>query len=186
MLKLITIGLIVWSFLHPLYASISFIVFFCIIEAYIILLNYIDKPTTKNTDELTEIEVEVLRKYHLYFRYPFVAMSLSSTLFYFQLSIIIFIPWLFYNHLWIPAVIIGLNYFSSAILSKILNPRKYLHHLVEKKGQESKKEEMLAVDSVIEYINELNIKAQENNFNPEYEFDEDDDDNDKNEEDLLF
>jgi len=96
--------------------------------------------------------VAVLRKYHLYFRYPFASRSFSSILSGIQLSAFIWVPWLLYNRLWIPAIFIGLNYFIAGPIAVKLNPRFFLHDAVENKGNRYFLSEMMAVDSVCEKI----------------------------------
>ena len=147
--------MIIWSFFQPFVASVVFFICIGLLEGYLLFLNNSGKPLIKNQGELNDNENMVLKKYHIYFYYPFTASSLSSTLSLIQITTFIIVPWLLYKHIWIQAVLIGLNWFPSALLSRILNPMFFLHNAVEKKENEMLREEMLAVDSVCEKIIEL-------------------------------
>ena len=133
------------------------------LEVYLILLSTFDKPRIEHTDLFSSVEIAIIQKYNLYFRYPFTAISLSTTLSFIQLSTFIWVPWLLYNHLWVPAVLIAINYFISALLSRKLNPQYFLRQAVEKKGKEHIRSEMLIVNKVCEKILEMDQKEVETN-----------------------
>ncbi len=149
MLKIITITIVATSFFYPTQASWFFILFFTSIEMYLLFISLINsKHYFVEGINLSDEEKLVLNKYYLYFRYPFASRSLSTSLSLIALVIIIFVPWLLYNNLWIQAVIIGLNYFLATTLSSKLNASFYLHDAVEKRGMEKFRNEMLLVDSI--------------------------------------
>lgn len=156
MLKLVTIIILIASFFYPTQASWGFIIFFASLEGYLFIVS-LRKPEhfiasiAKNA-YLNNEEKIILKKYYLFFRYPFASKSFSTSLSLIALSAIIFVPWLLYNHLWIQAIIIGLNYFFAQKLSSALNIRFYLHDAVERLHQEEFKEDMLLVDSVYDKI----------------------------------
>lgn len=160
MLKLISLALVIWSFFQPNIASIIFLAFVGILEGYLLFLNRYGRPPIKNTEKLTKIELEVLKKYHLYFWFPFTARALSTTLSLIQLFALILAPWLLYKKFWIQAILIGINYFPAALLSRLLNPGFYLHHDSKKRGNDIPSEEAFAFDSLCEIIKEYEIDDQ--------------------------
>lgn len=152
MIKIITIILLIISFLYPLQASWVFIAFLVFLEGYLFLTSIRRKYSFSRDISFNEEERKIIEKHHLYFRYPFTARSLSTSLSFIALSAIIFVPWLLYNHLWLQAVIIGLNYFIAQLLSTKLNIRFYLHDAVERLKKEEHRKEMMMVDSICEKI----------------------------------
>jgi len=152
MLKVLIIAFVVLTFIYPTNASLSYVIFLMLFEGYIFLLNKIDKPILRNPDELSLSERAALKKYHLYFKYPFAASSFSSTLSSVQLATIVLVPWLLYKQIWIQAGMILSNYIFAAYLAQRLNPIFFLHNAVEKRGNEFLREEMMAVDSICNRI----------------------------------
>lgn len=151
MLKIISLAFIVWSFFGPIIASTIFISFFVILEGWLLLVHFSNKPKY-NLRYFTPSELKVLKKYHLYFRYPFSSKSFSSTVSGIQLSAFIFVPWLLFNKIWMQAIIIGINYFIAGKIAVKLNPRFFLHDAVDNHGAMEFTDEMNAVDSVCEKI----------------------------------
>lgn len=162
MLKLLAFGILIWSFFQPLIAAIVFVTLIVLFEGWLLLSNIFWKPKV-NTDYWTTEEQAAIRKYHLYFRYPFASRSFSSTLSGIQLSAFIWVPWLLYNRIWIPAIIIGLNYFIAAPLVLKLNPQSFFHDAVENRGNTDLLPEMMAIDSVSEKILEARKNSIEEN-----------------------
>ncbi len=141
------------SFFYPIQASWAFVVFCLILEGYLLLVSSRSLPP--NGSALFNAEEQIIiKKYYLYFRYPFVARSLSTSLSLIALSVIIFVPWLLYNHLWIQAIIIGLNFFIAQVISSKLNIRFYLHDAVERLKQAEHRKEMELVDSICNKISD--------------------------------
>ena len=108
------------------------------------------KPEFLGSD-WTEGERLVIRKYYLFFCFPGTFRQLSGVLSAIQLSTVLWVPWLLYNRLWVPAIILGANYFLSGWLSTLLNPQQFLHHSVARGGKEFSAE-MSLVDSVCEKL----------------------------------
>jgi len=50
MLKLLTFGILIWSFSQPTIASISFVIFIILFEGWILLTNAFGKPTVNTTE----------------------------------------------------------------------------------------------------------------------------------------
>ena len=154
MLMLIPIVFIVWSLFQPQIASNVFIVFFLLLEIWILLDHFTGKPKTQ-TNIFTNAEWKVFKKYHLYFRFPFTSRLLSPVISGIQLSAFIFGPWLLYRKLWTQAIVIGLNYFVAGKVAVKLNPRVFLHDAVENHGDVVLMEEMTTVDRVCEKISQI-------------------------------
>lgn len=134
MLKIISVGFLIWSFFNPLNASIAFICLFTLVEGYFLILDITKKPRlniVKDKFNMTDKEVGIFNKYYVFFRFPTTSSKTSEAITGFQFSAFIWVPWLLYNHLWIPALIIGLNFFLANYLSKKLKPlhfANFAHH----------------------------------------------------------
>ena len=144
------------SFFYPLQSSWIFVAFIVFLEGYLFLASKKREYSFIKDTRFNEEEQKIIEKYHLYFRYPLTAKSLSTSLSLIALLTFIFVPWLLYNHLWFQAIIIGLNYFIAGLLSSKLNIRFYLHDAVERLKQEKHRKEMVIVDSLCDKI--LNSK----------------------------
>lgn len=157
----LVLGILIWSFFQPTIASIVFIIFIVLLEGGLLIASASCNPNVAlytfnryhlDVSEWTPSEIKTLRKYCLYFSYPISSQMFSSTLSGIWGSAFILVPWLLYNHLWISAVIIGVNCFIAGPLSKKLSPRLYLHTEVESKGNVDLLPEMDTVDSICERL----------------------------------
>lgn len=152
-MKLINIILLVTAFISPLKTSWYFILFFLIIEGYLILISLVkSQHQFVSSAHFSNDEKRIFKKYYLYFKYPLASKSLSTSLSLIALSALILTPWFLYNSLWIQATLIGLNYFLAQFFSTKLNIRFYLHDAVERLKQEELRQDMILVDSVCEKI----------------------------------
>ena len=70
----------------------------------------------------TEDEARLVRRYRFYFTYPALARASSSVLAAVGLSALVLALWLTYRQAFLPAVLIGLNLFAVARLTKRLAP----------------------------------------------------------------
>ncbi len=153
MLKITTICLVLLAFFYPIDVSWFFIIFFVIFEGYLLLLDLRGKKIKiSNKINFTEEEKIIIKRYHLYFRYPFTAKSFSTTLSLIALSGIPLSIWFLFNGLWPQAIIIGINIWISGMLSSKLNTRFFLHDAVERRGMEEFRNEMILVDSICNKI----------------------------------
>ncbi len=153
---IVTLILLAISFWKPNTGSILFISFAFLLECWIFLAN-LQKIEVKNeNNKYTSKEVEVIKRYRLFFQYPIISRILSRMFSGIQLSVFILVPWLLFKGVYIQALIIGLNYFISQQLALILNPQFFLHNNLDKgkiKNPSVKSkmtEDMYAIDSALE------------------------------------
>lgn len=159
LMKLVVpIGLFVWSLFQPITASYVFVVITAIFVAYLFFIDIICKPKPNpliwNPDEF-----ETLKKYHLGIRYPFGAKILSCCLNGIRWSSLIWVPWLLWNHLWIPAGFLSLNFFLTASISVRLDPFFFLSEAVNR-GQYQFTEELAILQDIQKKFNE-DIKSDQ-------------------------
>lgn len=150
------IGTLVWSYFDPLWASKVFLFgFIGLFEGYIFLMSRVGRPD--GLEPFTEPlylnpdEVTVVKKYHLFFKFPFASRQFSGAMSGIQLSTFIWVPWLLYNGLWFTAVAIGGNYFAASFLAMQLNPRLFLQRALGPAALYAQSE-LLAIDSAIEKL----------------------------------
>lgn len=125
------LGTLIWSFFNPLLASAVFLfVFVLIFEGYIYFVSRTDRPhhlkSWSDPFNLNPDEVLVVKKYHLFFKFPTASLQFSRTISAIQLSSLIWVPWLIHSRIWFSAILILINYFISERLAMQLNPRLYL------------------------------------------------------------
>ena len=131
--KLVTlgsIGCLVWSYFEPSLASKVFIISFTLYEGYIYLMSLTGQPRHLEAFTapfyLNPEEVAVVKKYHLFFKFPMASSDFSAACSIIQLSSFIWVPWLLYQGLWPNAISIGANSFIAAYFATKLNPRMFL------------------------------------------------------------
>lgn len=124
------IGNLIWSFFNPVLAAKVFIILVGLFEGYIILMSRIGRPDNLGAFNppyyLNPDEVAVVKRYHLFFRFPFASRELSAALSGIQLSSLVWVPWLLYQQEWLAAIALALNFFIAATLAMQLNPRLFL------------------------------------------------------------
>ena len=67
-------------------------------------------------------EAEIVQRYPLYFQRPAFARECASTLAALGLASLVVVPWLTYKLAWPPAILIGVQLFAVARLTKLLSP----------------------------------------------------------------
>jgi hypothetical protein len=145
------IATIIWGFLQPAAGSTAYIVLVGLFEGWLLSAAFLAKPDLRGTAWSPE-EQAVLKKYYVYFRFPFASRQFSSIMSGIQLAAFVWVPWLLLKGHWVRAIIIGANYLIAGPIAVRLNPRFFLHEAVEKRNQHALIPEMLAVDSVCEKI----------------------------------
>jgi len=129
----VPMGLFVWSLFQAAIASYVFVGLAALFVAYLFFIDITNRP---KPDPLlwAPDEIEIMQKYHLALRFPFGARDLSCYLNGIRWSSLIWVPWLLWNHLWIPAAFLVVNFFVTASLSTRLDPFFFLSDAV-KRGQ---------------------------------------------------
>ena len=127
----VPLGLFVWSIFNPTTASYLFLAAIAIFEGYLFFMDTANKPNP-NPSSWSQDEIYVLRKYHIALRYPFASKDMSVILNGFRFTALLWVPWLFWNEIWLPATIIALNFFITGSLAVRLDPFFYLSDAVNK------------------------------------------------------
>lgn len=147
----VPLGLLVWSLFQPTIASYVFVGLAALFVGYIFFIDIANRP---NPDPLlwTPDEIKVLQDYHLALRFSFGAKDFSCYLNGIRWSSLIWVPWLLWNHLWIPAGFLVVNFFVTASLSVRLDPFFFLSDAV-RRGQYRFSKEFSLLQQVQEKLN---------------------------------
>lgn len=149
---LFPLGFLIWSFFQPQIASY---VFSSIAAGLLIYLYFTDITLRPSRGEVsfrwTCEETEIIRKYYLALRWPLGARVFSNLLNGIRLSTIIWVPWLLWNKVWIPASFLALYFFISASISVRLDPFFFLNNAVSK-GMNQYHRELLLLRHVFERL----------------------------------
>jgi len=129
----VPMGLFVWSLVQPTIASYVFVGLAALFVAYLFFIDIANRP---KPDPLlwAPDEIKVMRDYNLALRFPFGARDFSCYLNGIRWSSLIWVPWLLWNHLWILAVFLAVNFFVTTSLSVRLDPFFFLSEAV-RRGQ---------------------------------------------------
>lgn len=168
MLRLVLLAILIYSFWNISFSSMVFLVIATIFNIWLYSTQYLGK-IEPDKSKWTEKEIDVLRKYHLYFQFPFTSKFNSSTasaIYIFGTILVVLLLWHGY---WIKAIIMAINALASALISSKLNPRFYLHDAVERQNKYQYHDEMIAVDSVCDKI----LKKQKENIDEKFKEKED-------------
>jgi len=123
----VPLGFFIWSLFQPRIASYVFVVLAAVFVAYLFIIDIANKPKP-DPDVWTTDEIYIMRKYHLAIKFPFGARDFSCYLNGIRWSSLVWVPWLLWNHLWIPAGFLAINFFLTASLSVRLDPFFFLKH----------------------------------------------------------
>jgi len=152
----VPLGLFVWSLFQPTIASYVFVVLAAIFVAYLFFIDVTGKPKP-DPSVWTPEEIEVLN--HLAIRFPFGAKDFSCYLNGIRWSSFIWVPWLLWSHLWIPAGFLVLDFFITASLSVRLDPFYFLSEGI-RTGQHQFVGELSALQQVCEKLDDR-VRCQE-------------------------
>lgn len=124
------LGSLIWSFYDPRSASLTYLCIILLFEGYIFWASKYDCPDQleplSEPFYLTADEVDVVKKYHLHFKFPMASQQFAGALTLTQLLMYVWVPWLLYSKLWIAALIIFVNYYVAGLLARVLSPQAYL------------------------------------------------------------
>lgn len=152
-MRFILIGLIIYSFWNPNFASLIFIIIVSLLELWLFMAGQsYKKRVLKDEEKFTEAEKRVYNKFRIFFNVPTFSRMLSPSFSLIQLAPIILTPWLLIKGLFIQGILIALNYFIANNYAVTLNPQFFLHDAVEKRNKLEFKEDMGAVDSLLEKL----------------------------------
>ena len=148
----VPLGLFVWSLFQPSIASYVFVGLAALFVSYLFFVDMTGKP---NPDHLiwSPDQIEVMKKYHLAIRFPFGSKDFSCYLNGIRWSSLIWVPWLLWNHLWIPAGFLAINFFLTASLSVRLDPFFFLSDAVNR-GQYQFSRELATLQRIKEKLHE--------------------------------
>jgi hypothetical protein len=113
--------LLLWSCFSPGWASAFFLL---ISYSFLAFLMFYDRSARPSPDpaEWTVDEIDAIRKHHFFLTTPSMARLCNANLNIFRLSVVLWIPWLFWNRVFIQAALLGLLYFVPYSLCKRLDP----------------------------------------------------------------
>jgi len=131
-MRYIVLAVVILTFFKSTIGSWIFIALAAILELWVILANLTKIRVKNENNKYTPKEVEIIERYRLFFKYPFVSRILSPAFSAIHLAVFPLVPWLLIKGLYIQGVIIGLNYFVAAQLAVILNPQLFLHDNLDK------------------------------------------------------
>lgn len=100
----------------------------------------------------------MLKKYHVFFRWPGFSTTLSGMLSAYNITVLLWVPWLLWQHVWVPAALLAVNYWVAGSVAWILRPRQFLHATVEEHDNRGMMPEMQAVDRVCERLGSAGLQ----------------------------
>lgn len=127
------LSLFLWSIFQPKIAAYVFTGISAIFVVYLFFIDIASKPKP-NPSIWSADEIMILKKYHLALRFSFGARDFSCFLNGIRWSSFIWVPWLLWNHIWIPAAFLIINFFITSSLSVRLDPFFFLSDAV-RRGQ---------------------------------------------------
>ena len=117
----IAIAVFVWGIFQPFWAGAVWTASCLCFSVYCFSMDILGRPRVDDVD-CTREEARAIKSYHLHLRYPLGARMFSNLLGSFRWSAVIWIPWLLWSHLWIPAVLLGINFLATGDLWLRLDP----------------------------------------------------------------
>jgi len=100
----------------------------------------------------TKSEFEVVKKYHLYFSFPFTSRILSSASSGITIGGAVVFLWSLWEKSWLIAILSLIVSILATLIAPKLNPRLYLHEEAKKRNDGELQIEMILVDSICEKI----------------------------------
>lgn len=160
--------LLLWSWFKPGWASAFFLI---IAYSFLAFLMSYDRSARPSPDpaEWTVDEIDTIRKHHIFLTTPMMARICNANLNIFRLSVVLWIPWLLWNRVFIQPVLLGIFYFVPYSLCKRLDP---FNRSVNEKTQYrteamqrlvgSDPDELMRLTSIIEKLRAKSIAASKN------------------------
>jgi len=148
---LISLALVIFSFIKPHIGSFVLIVYEILSVTFILFMSNSARKKIK-TKGISSEDIKTLKTYPLFFVFPLTSKNLSQSLNLIVLLSFILVPWLLINKAWIQAILLVIHYFVVAPLKVTLDPVFYLKDAVEKRGDKSFMDEKEKVDRIIKTI----------------------------------
>jgi hypothetical protein len=124
MLHILVLLFVFPCFIWPKVGGAIFCSLSLLFASWIIFLNVTAKPKVNTI--WADYEFELLKKYHMFFRYPMAARQFSSISSFMQMFSFIISVWFVYKKLFVLAAICFINIFILSKIAKILNPLFFL------------------------------------------------------------
>jgi hypothetical protein len=136
----VPLTLFVWSLFQPAVAGYVFVGLAAVIASVLFFADIGSRPNITvrgygscaigflpgSSSMWTADEIRILRRYHLALRFPFAANMFSYCLNGIRLSVLLWVPWLLWNHLWIPGGFLVLYFVLTGSISVRLDPFFFL------------------------------------------------------------
>jgi hypothetical protein len=114
-----------WSFLNAT-AAWAYVAAFVIFELWLLrAMVAVGKGPVAASEapyHFTADEADLVRRYRFYFTYPARAQAASSVIAALGLTALVLVPWLTYKQAFLQAIVIGVNLFAVARLTKAVAP----------------------------------------------------------------
>ncbi len=175
---LVPLGFFVWSLFQPAIAAWVFMALATGLAGYLFFADIASRPKIAvcgsgpcaygylpgDSSSWAPNEIKILRRYHLALRFPFAANTFSCCLNGIRLSTILWVPWLLWNTLWIPAGFLILYFCLTSFLAVRLDPFFFLSDAV-RRGKYQFADEFATLQQV---RNRLNV-ARNSHLEPQDE-----------------
>lgn len=148
----VPLALFVWSLFQPSIAGYVYITLAAIFVGYLFFTDIAGRPKPDSLLWRPE-EARVIRDYHLALRFPSGARDFSCFLNGIRWSGLIWIPWMLWNHLWIPAGFLAAIFICTSSMSVRLDPFFFLGDAA-RRGQVQFAAELQILQTVYEKMNE--------------------------------
>lgn len=119
----VILALLGWSYFSPFYASVAFCILIAALDVYAFVVDRVRPQPDRSI--WSEREAEIIREHHVYLRYPLASRGLSVVLNATRFSAFIWVPWLLWNGIYVPVIIIGVHFFVTSGLCVRLDPILY-------------------------------------------------------------
>jgi hypothetical protein len=120
----------IWSLYNLTISTYIYTTIVILHSLYLIFLDFL-KPSP-NPKKFNKTEIELIRQYHLFLRYPLGSKFHSIILNTFRWSAILWTPWLYWNSYWLSGSLLLVNFILLAGLSVRLDPIFFLSDAVSK------------------------------------------------------
>lgn len=129
--RIITIPLIILSFWFSSEMSIIILIIYGLLEIIIFRTTFIKAKPIKEL-KLTSYEEKIFSEYYIFFKFPVGSVDYSVILSTIQFSTFILTPLFLFKELFIPAIILGINYFLVSSFVVKLNPILFMRDDIKK------------------------------------------------------